>query len=90
MDKESKNDCFDANKQQAKIADLIKCLQNPDPQYRERVLEDICKALYEYIKGVNTISCRGHLQHKGRLNALERRLNRLEHRSGGSSYKKVA
>ena len=85
-----KNSCFEANKKQAEIADLIKLLQNPDPQYRERILEDICKALYEYIRGVNTVSCRGHLQHKGRLNALERRLNRLEHRNVGRSYKKVA
>ena len=57
MNKIDKNSCFEANKKQAEIADLIKLLQNSDPQYRERILEDICKAFYEYIRGVNTVSC---------------------------------
>ena len=45
------------------------------------ILNRICEVLYEALKNQNTISCRGFLQNKGRINALERKCG---------NYKKAA
>ena len=37
------------------------------------ILSRICEVLYESLKHQNTISCRGFLQNKGRINSLEKK-----------------